>query len=329
MSVRGVDRRQMLKLAAALGGGAALAALGPARAADDADEAAIRALKPGEFVWYPARAPQGMVAVVVALPEQRCFVYRNGVRIGVSAVSSGREGHLTPTGVFTILAKDVDHHSSLYNEASMPYSERLTWSGVALHAGGLPGYPSSHGCVHLPLAFAKLLYGVTEVGTPVIISDGHTGPQDVLDPGLILPPDVTAALGAGKEAKETPSPEPVSIVASGADRRIIALKGGVEVLNGAISIQDPDRPLGNVVYVLTAQPTGEPPRWVAVSYEGNGAKGGVAQEALSRLIVAPAINQQLAALLMPGATLLVTELPANPDTRSGRDFVILNPHGTV
>lgn len=330
MSVRGVDRRELLRLAAALGGGAALAMFGPVHAAEDADEAAIRALKPGEYVWYPERAPHGMVAVVVALPEQRCFVYRNGVRIGVSAVSSGREGHLTPTGVFTILAKDVDHHSSLYNEASMPYSERLTWSGVALHAGGLPGYPSSHGCVHLPLAFAKLLYGVTEVGTPVIISDGHTGPQDVLDPGLILPPDVTATLATAKdESAPAPGPKPVSIVASGADRRIIALKGGVEVLNGAISIQDPERPLGNVVYVLTEQATGAPPRWSAVSYEGNGAKGGQAQEAISRLIVAPAINQQLAALLMPGATLLVTELPANPDTRSGRDFVILNPHGDV
>lgn len=330
MFVRGVDRRSLLKLAAALGSGAALAAFGPAQAAEDADEAAIRALKSGEYVWYPERAPHGMVAIVVALPDQRCFVYRNGVRIGVSAISSGRDGHPTPTGVFTILAKDVDHHSSLYHEASMPYSERLTWSGVALHAGGLPGYPSSHGCVHLPLAFAKLLYGVTEVGTPVIISDGHTGPQDVLDPGLILPPDVTASLAAAKDQAAPPSgPQPVSIVASGADRRIIALKGGVEVLNAAISIENPERPLGNVVYVLTEQATGVPPRWSAVSYEGNGAKGGEAQQALSRLIVAPAINQQLAKLLLPGSTLLVTELPATPETRSGRDFVILDPHGTV
>ncbi len=327
MSVAGVDRRALLKLAAALGGGAALAAFGPARA-DDADEVAIRALKPGEYVWYPDRAPHGMVAVVVALPDQRCFVYRNGVRIGVSAISSGRDGHLTPTGVFTILAKDVDHHSSLYHEASMPYSERLTWSGVALHAGGLPGYPSSHGCVHLPLAFAKLLFGVTEVGTPVIISDGHTGPQDVLDPGLVLPPDVTAALGGAKDDKPG-AIGPVSIVASGADRRIIVLEGGVQVLEGAIRIQDPTRPLGNVVYVLTAQPTGETPRWMAVSYEGAGAKGGVAQEALSRLVVEPAINQKLAALLVPGATLLVTELPAAADTRTDKDFVILNPLGTV
>ncbi|WP_029003387.1 L,D-transpeptidase [Azorhizobium doebereinerae] len=328
-----MDRRGVLRLAAALGGGAAFAALGPVRAAEDADEVAIRALKPGQFVWYPERSPKGMVAIVVALPDQRCFVYRNGVRIGVTAISSGREGHLTPTGVFTILAKDVDHHSSLYNEASMPYSERLTWSGVALHAGGLPGYPSSHGCVHLPLAFAKLLYGVTEVGTPVIISDGHNGPEDVLDPGLVLPQDIVAALESGAEEAGAKAPNgtggPISVVASGSDRRIIVLRSGVEVLSGALSVQDPGKPLGNVVYLLNAPAPGQPPRWMAVSFEGGGNKAGVAQEALSRIVVEPAINRQLAALLVPGATLLVTDLPADPGTRSGPDFVIMNPHGTV
>ncbi len=73
--------------------------------------------------------------------------YRNGVRIAVSTCSTGKKGHETPTGVFTILEKDKDHHSSTYNNAPMPNMNRLTWSGVALHAGNLPGYPASHGCV--------------------------------------------------------------------------------------------------------------------------------------------------------------------------------------
>ena len=127
------------------------------------------ALKPGEWVWAPRIAREGPVLVYVDLGRQRATVYRNGVRIGVSTISSGKEGHETPTGVFTILEKNKEHISRKYNDAPMPYQERLTWGGVALHAGGLPGYPESHGCVHLPAAFAKKLYSITDIGTPVII----------------------------------------------------------------------------------------------------------------------------------------------------------------
>ena len=119
------------------------------------------ALKPGEFVWDPAIAPDGPLVVVVSLTEQRGYVYRNGVEMGYTTVSSGKPGHVTPTGIFTVLQKDRDHHSSKYNDAPMPYQERLTWDGVALHAGGLPGYPESHGCVHLPSQFAEDLFGAS------------------------------------------------------------------------------------------------------------------------------------------------------------------------
>jgi lipoprotein-anchoring transpeptidase ErfK/SrfK len=94
--------------------------------------------------------------VIITLPRQLAFVYRNGVLIGVSTVSSGTKGHATPTGVFTVLQKKVEHYSNLYNAAPMPYMQRLTWDGIAMHAGNLPGYPASHGCVRLPKAFAKL-----------------------------------------------------------------------------------------------------------------------------------------------------------------------------
>src|SRR3954462_4562287 len=105
-------------------------------------------LKPGEWGLKPQGAPSGPVLVYVDLSRQRATVYRNGVRMAVSTISSGKDGHETPTGVFTILQKDADHRSSLYNSAPMPFQQRLTWDGVALHAGGLPGYPESHGCVH-------------------------------------------------------------------------------------------------------------------------------------------------------------------------------------
>ena len=126
-----LTRRSLLRA-----GGAALA-LAPAARAQELPLAIDRML-PGEFTWHPERAPQGPVAVIVSLPEQRVHVYRNGLRIAVSTCTSGMQGHETPTGVFTILQKDVDHRSSLYDDAPMPNMQRLTWDGIALHAGNLP-----------------------------------------------------------------------------------------------------------------------------------------------------------------------------------------------
>lgn len=99
------------------------------------------------------------------MPKQRCFVYRNGIVIGVATSSTGKNGYETPTGVFTILEKAEEHYSSEFDDAPMPHMGRLTWQGVALHAGNLPGYPASHGCVRLPAKFAENLYAVTQVGT--------------------------------------------------------------------------------------------------------------------------------------------------------------------
>jgi lipoprotein-anchoring transpeptidase ErfK/SrfK len=99
----------------------------------------------GEFAWHPERSLEGPVAVIVSTPEQRVHVYRNGIRIAVSTCSAGKPGHETPTGVFTVLRKDAHPDSSTCNNASMPNMNRLTWDGIALHAGNLPGYPASHG----------------------------------------------------------------------------------------------------------------------------------------------------------------------------------------
>jgi len=110
------------------------------------------------------------IRVVVSLPQQRAWVFRAGALIATSPVSTGKRGHETPAGTFPILQKQVHHRSNRYSNAPMPYMQRLTAYGIALHAGALPGYPASHGCIRLPRAFAKRLYGLTGPGTRVTVT---------------------------------------------------------------------------------------------------------------------------------------------------------------
>jgi hypothetical protein len=156
--------------------------IGPAAAATEPAAAAVETaqLRPGEFVWQPERAPAGEVEIIVSIPLQRAYVYRGGTLIGVTTVSTGKPGHRTPTGKFDILEKHARHFSSKYNNAPMPYMQRLTWDGVALHAGQIPGRPASHGCVRLPLAFAKVLFDVTRVGAAVHVVDQSPAPAQAL-----------------------------------------------------------------------------------------------------------------------------------------------------
>src|SRR5688572_25927129 len=146
----------------ALAGAHAALAQAPSLQPGTVLEAAER-LKAGEFLWAPEIAPHGPVLLIVNLTTQRAVLYRNGLPIGISTVSTGRPGYRTPTGVFTVLQRRVEHYSSIYDNAPMPYMQRLTWGGVALHAGNLPGYPASHGCIRMPHDFARLLYGVTRL----------------------------------------------------------------------------------------------------------------------------------------------------------------------
>lgn len=111
------------------------------------------------------------LSIVVSLGLQRLFVYRDGQMIGVSPVSTGMTGHETPLGAYAILQKNRWHRSNLYSNAPMPFMQRLTWDGIALHAGALPGYPASHGCIRLPAAFAKQLFALTDLGAEVSVID--------------------------------------------------------------------------------------------------------------------------------------------------------------
>lgn len=180
----------MKKLAFALAASAALAfgpLSGPAVAAFESveakevasDAAAIarqdmfeafgsKRLKPGQYRWRDV-AGDGAPRLVVSLPDQLAFLYRGNTLVAVSTISSGKPGKDTPTGVFPILEKKRFHRSVKYDNAPMPFMQRIDRYGIALHGGHLPGHPASHGCVRLPGEFAAKLFRVTQVGTPVII----------------------------------------------------------------------------------------------------------------------------------------------------------------
>lgn len=330
-----IDRRTALLRLAAIGLSPLYPILRPARAEVVKE---IHQLAPGEFTWHPERSPKGPVAVVVSLPEQLVHVYRNGVRIGVSTCSTGKPGHATPTGVFTVLEKDKHHRSSTYNDAPMPNMNRLTWEGVALHAGALPGYPASHGCVRLPMAFSEKLWAVTHVGTPVIIAGSFTDPWDLTHPGLVLGADAEDELEqavSGLSGKRHPADwdgaaeYPVTtVIASTADRRIELIANGRVVAESPLSIKGFDGNLGSHVLVLRGADQGiKGMSWQAISHHqdaGIALGGGSADSTVGRLKSDSTFRQAMAASMHPGMVMIVTDKPLHPDRRSGKDFVIMS-----
>lgn len=281
-------------------------------------------LRPGQFAWQPEVAPSGPVLVLVSLTEQRARVYRNGIEIGITTVSSGRAGYQTPTGVFTILQKARVHHSSTYDEASMPFTERLTWDGVALHAGGVPGYPSSHGCVHLPLAFAQLLFGLTTVGTTVVIADAHSAPEDIVHPGLILPTTEVAATSGSFlwEPERSPS-GPLSLLVSIADRRCYAYRNGLEIGSAVATFARPEEPLLPGVFVMLDRHSDDGrPVWSAVALADH-AGGAAPSDTLDRMTLPAGFADTLRPLLVPGTSLYCALGSANADTRTGPGFTVI------
>src|SRR5437870_4017771 len=230
-------------------------------------------LKPGEYVWEPERAPEGPLRIVASITEQVAYVYRNGVRIARSSVSTGRPGHRTPTGVFTILEKEVHHTSSIYKGAEMPYMERVTWGGIALHAGDLPGYPDSHGCIRLPLEFSKLLFGVTMEGATVIIADVHSAPAETVHPGLFFTQsgEESEPLAAGKVEwnPDKSASGPVSLLVSSADKTLYVYRNGVEIGRAGIPNAQVVSPLNDRVFsALNGTDTEGHLRWVEVTASG-------------------------------------------------------------
>lgn len=331
--VNSMTRRRLLL--GATGAAAGLAfwhfghGLSLAQLVQDADN-----LQPGQFTWQPERSPDGAVAIIVSLPDQLVHVYRNGVRIAVSTCSTGKPGHETPTGVFTILQKDRNHHSSTYNEAPMPNMNRLTWSGVALHAGQLPGYPASHGCVRLPMEFSKLLFTVTHVGTPVIIANTHSQPSVVTHPGTVLSQYAAHEFADAEstlQKKKVPHPDAIdakatSVIVSSADQSILILENGETVAQGKAYIKDPSQPLGSHVFILTGAHAGSQGlAWHAIGHSADNVALPASDEALIRRISGdPSVIEPMKARMHQGLVLVLTDQPATAETRTAKDFVILN-----
>lgn len=144
------------------------------------------------------------VMAIISLRRQRITVYDAKGWILQAPVSSGQKGRETPAGIFSVIQKEAEHYSNLYDDASMPNMQRITWSGIALHGGPLPGYPASHGCIRMPYDFAARLFDETKLGMRVIVAPGDVTPVDVVHPALFQPkPDAGAKAAArAKEADE-------------------------------------------------------------------------------------------------------------------------------
>ena len=286
-------------------------------------------VKPGEFVWMPEVSPAGPVVVIVSIPEQEMFVYRNGVRIGRSTVSTGAKGHPTPTGVFTILQKKADHESSIYKGAKMPHMQRLTWDGIAMHAGRLPGYPASHGCVRLSEAFAEKLYSVTKCGTTVIVTDQKDAPGGTANPGLLLNGKTGESVGQLPARGFEWEPEKstngaVSVIFSMPDSVAYVYRNGVQIGRTAFWLDKKVKVTGNHVYsALEGLDEQGRFKWLATTSIGGGEAPDI--KALAGLTdIPPAFREKVLPIIEPGTTLILTDLPVSPQTRSsGQDFRIL------
>jgi lipoprotein-anchoring transpeptidase ErfK/SrfK len=153
--------------------------------------------------------PKGVLQINVSLANQRVTVFSNGVRVVQAPVSTGTASHPTPMGVFSIIEKDRFHRSNLYHNAPMFFMQRLTWSGVAMHEGVLPGVPASHGCIRLPTAFAARLWPTTRLGVRVIVTRNEVAPVDFQHPSLFVPkpkPDAQVAMNGPTDGLSTARP---------------------------------------------------------------------------------------------------------------------------
>lgn len=296
-------------------------------------------LKPGEFLWHPEIAPTGPVVLVISLDEQRAYVYRNGIAIGMSTISSGKEGKETPPGVFTILQKNKDHRSNLYNNAPMPYMQRLTWDGIALHGGALPGYPASHGCVRLPHPFAEKVYAITRTGDTVVVANAKASSASVVHPAVLAPitskglPVSLNETDAGYFWDDSLSPEgPLSVLVSVLDQRVFVMRNGVAIGEAALSIDPAFKVNGSVLMVMGEETEDAPSlldpeqkrhRWTAYPLLGADAESLAVLQLQWQgraLQAAPAFTRKLYQALTPGATVLLTDLPAVRTPEAAQDL---------
>lgn len=143
--------------------------------------AAQEPVTPGGYRWLEEGPFVGPLYMVISIERQMVHVYDGDRLVGIASVSTGMKGHRTPTGEFPVLQKREWHRSNIYSNAPMPFMQRLTWDGIALHAGHNPGHPASHGCIRLPYAFARKLFGMTQVGALVSVTSDRLSPVLMVD----------------------------------------------------------------------------------------------------------------------------------------------------
>lgn len=289
------------------------------------------ALRPGEFLWEPQLSPSGPVVIVISLSDQALSAYRNGIRIAYSTISSGAKGRSTPAGVFTILEKEVTHFSNKYHHAPMPNMQRLTWEGVALHGGDLPGYPASHGCIRLPREFAKLLYKLTSRGTTVIVLGEKSSPPGFTGPPrlLFLPTEDDFLPPTQPEFEWNPQRStegPITILASGADKTVYVYRNGIPIGRAPLKIDDPAQPLGSHAYTMldgvadkaSAFVPGRPGhRWMVVKIDSTKSETTL-EELGQRVHVSAGFAEKIYDIVTPGTTIVITDAPALRDPTSSR-----------
>jgi hypothetical protein len=289
------------------------------------------ALKPGEFEWHPERSPDGPLLVVCSIDDQMLYVYRNGVQIARSTVSTGRKGKATPSGVFTILQRKIDHESSIYKGAKMPYMQRLTWTGIAMHAGELPGYPASAGCIRLPYEFSKLIYGEMKNGSTVVLTSTKATPSKSVSPATILldseardPTDKSMPKGKVVWEPKKSVHGPVSILLSYADKTVYVWRNGVQIGQSPVGFPaDHILPEG-VFLMLEGEEPADPKLpgitvhpWSVLSLSGGAVEGDIVTYMREHITLPSKFRRAVNAVLNPGTILLATKESSTAETRSG------------
>ncbi len=198
-------------------------------------EAAARQARPAPLTEATAPREAGEpIMAIVSIKAQKVTFYDAEGWIVRAPVSTGTTGRETPAGVFAILEKDPDHHSSLYDDAWMPNMQRLTWNGIALHGGPLPGYAASHGCVRMPYDFAEKLFDKTRIGMRVIISPDDAAPVDFSHPALFVPNAAALAAAPARAETLTREAEEVARTADEAKKAAVATARETASLNASL-----------------------------------------------------------------------------------------------
>ena len=382
--------------------------------------------------------PNGPLHIIISVDQQTLHLYSDGAPVAEALVATGVPEHPTPLGVFSIVGKELYHESNIYSSAPMPYMQRITWSGVAIHQGVGVGHPASHGCIRIPREFAQRLWILTRLGARVIIARPELKPEDIANPHLFArkpaplaaasagaatdtvktaqtaddrkttdigagavpadPPGPPAAAGShadgaseGAAKSDTPAPEPgvadglrpaieaapenvplparkpaamagagkkvpIAIFVSRKTKKIYVRQNFEPMFEAPITIERPDQPIGTHVFTaMEFLADGATFRWTVVSLPGDSPKAARAvetrvsgsskdkrrgeaiaepaaeapaqtpQEALARIEIPQDVSDQISALIVPGSSLVVSDMGLGEETGEGTDFIVLTP----